>query len=144
MYESFILPTFSLNSINTKDQLRIELCYTHDWLKPVPMMCSAAGAQAVLKYTLKNVPGSPLPPGKKLLPYIRLTKNYEGTWHRAMRKVKIVNMLRRMGQERMRRNREREYSSEVFSVDVSAELCPLKAIGEVALLKFVTVYIFCK
>lgn len=80
-----------------------------------------AGAQAVLKYTLKTIPGSPLPPGKKLLPYIRLTKNYERTWHRAMRKVKIVNMLRRMGKERLRRRESEESLGRVQSSVCSSQ-----------------------
>ncbi|XP_067936748.1 caldesmon-like [Watersipora subatra] len=57
------------------------------------------GDQAVLKYRLRSGRSSPLPPGKKLLPYMKITRNYERTWQRAdkeMRKERrISNKLNR-------------------------------------------------
>ena len=88
-----------------------------------------AGAQAVLKYTLKLIPGSPRP-GDRPVPVIKLqNKVYESTWQRAARKVKIVNMFKRMGQERMWRRQSDD--SKLSSSEVSTSHChiSLKALA---------------
>lgn len=90
------------------------------------IILSAAGAQAVLKYNLRTVPGMSSPIQRQNVPVIRLeNKVYESAWQRAARKVKIVTMFRRMGRERERRRRsdDSKLSSEVSVLSISRILC---------------------